>query len=129
MTDSIASPGSPEKIAWLIIRHQGFVNKSCAAGSILATEGQAWRYLDEQLREVPWNDYLEAVKGDPCPPYTIEFTVGSLSADLTLQVKVTTLYDMGICEESRGGNETVWTLQHLDGEWRVVDVDYLMMWD
>lgn len=122
-------PVSPEDVALLIIRHEGFVNKSCAEGSILATEGHAWRYQADRLMEVPWSDYLDAVNGDPCPPYTIEFTVGPVSADRTLQFSVATLYDMGICEESRGGNETAWTLQYLDGEWRVAAVDYLMMWD
>lgn len=129
MTESIPVPVSPEQIALLIIRREGFVNKSGADGSILATNGHAWRYSTDQLAEVPWSDYLDAVNGEFCPPYTIEFTVGSVSADRTLQVSVVTLYDIGICEESRGGNETVWTLRHLDGEWQVVAVDYIMMWD
>lgn len=123
---------SLEETALLIIRQPGFVNKTGADGSILASAGNAWRYVDDLLVEVPWSAYeiaLSSVDHNDWPPYTISFTISHQSADETVTVNVTTDYDRGMCEGSRGGNESEWTLRKQDGAWLVLDVAYLISWD
>lgn len=124
-------PLSREEAALVIIRAEGFVNSSHAAGSILASDGTAWRYNGDGLTEVPWSEYERALADDPAdwPPYTITFTVSPSSTAGTVHVDVSTIYDMGLMEGSRGGNDTSFTMRQVDGRWRVIDVEYTMFDD
>ena len=121
---------SLEKLALLIMR-RGDVNPIYSAGSILASDNRAWRYQNDELIEVAWSDYERALNSDDrddWPPYTISFTITSLSDDEAV-VSVATDYDQGICEESRGGCESTWRLKYEDGGWRIQDIEYKMSWD
>lgn len=127
----VSLPLSPKEAALLIVSTEGFVNSGHVAGSILASDGTAWRYNDDGLTDVPWSEYERALGDDPAgwPPYTITFTVSPPAADGTVRVAVSTIYDMGLVEGSRGGNETSFTLRREDGRWRVIDVEYTLFDD
>ncbi|RJP82275.1 MAG: hypothetical protein C4522_03555 [Desulfobacteraceae bacterium] len=125
-------PVSLTEIALLIIRKDGFVNASRIAGSMIASAGKAWRYQDDQLMEVPWEDYEKSCNSDnrkDWPPYTIGFTISHLPDNQTVRVDVTTDYDMGVSGNSRGGNESTWILQYQDNGWKIRDIEYQMSWD
>ena len=125
-------PVSLTEIALLIIRKDGFVNASRIAGSMIASAGKAWRYQDDQLIEVPWVDYEMSRNSDnpkDWAPYTIGFTISHFTDDQTIRVNVTTYYDIGMSEDSRGGNESTWMLKYQDNGWKILDIEYQMSWD
>lgn len=122
-----------EELALLIIRNRRFVNTGYTSGSILASDGKAWRYLDDRLVEVPWSDYECAVNsGDrkEWPPYTITLENLQVSEDgQSVWLDVTTVYDMGMVESSRGGNESRVLVKYGDGGWHIAEIEALMDWD
>lgn len=125
-------PPTAIELAHCIMHRQGFMNTQHATGALLASEGQVWRYEDDQLSEVPWCEYERALNSAhraDWPPYTIGFSISSQPDSHTILLSVVTDYDQGICEESRGGNETVWSLCYQDGVWQVGAIDYLLTWD
>jgi hypothetical protein len=131
-TNQTPMPPTAVELALCIMRKHGFVNTQYAAGTLLASGCQAWRYQEDQLTEVPWCEYekaLNSAQRADWPPYTISFSVSSQPDSYTILLSVVTDYDQGICEESRGGNETAWSLCYQDGVWQVSAIDYLFTWD
>lgn len=121
-----------QELALLILREGGFLHPDAREGAIIASGGQAWRYRDGQLHEVPWHAYETALNSsdrNDWPPYTIDFSIVPGTGCQSLELSVSTLYDRGICEESRGGNETRWTLQYAGNRWQTVTLEHLMSWD
>ncbi len=129
---AVSRPTEEEEIALLIIREEGFVNTSRTSGSILASDKRAWRYQDGHLTETAWSDYESALNSNDrndWPPYTIKFSISAPLADQTIQVDVSTYYDMGITENSRGGNDSVWNMKYQAGQWQVLDMEITESWD
>jgi hypothetical protein len=123
---------SIESLAILIIREDGFIDTNRTEGSILATEGHYWRYKNNLLVEIKKSDYDLAINSNDrkdWPPYTITFIYIHQYADQPDRIYVTTYYDMGISENSRGGNESIWTISSTEGEWRVINIAYTKHWD
>lgn len=131
-TNRAPTPPTAIELALCILRKQGFINTQHATGTLLASEGRAWRYQEDQLIEVSWCQYEKALNSTnraDWPPYTISFNISSLPDSHTITLSVVTDYNQGICEESRGGNETAWYLCYQDGAWQVRTIDYLLTWD
>lgn len=129
---SPTAPGDLKELALLILMRDGFLPADGREGAIIACSGQAWRYQGGHLDEVPWQVYQTALTSsdrDNWPPYTIDFTVAALPACQLLELNVTTVYNQGICEQSRGGNESHWTVQRVEGSWQTARLTYLMSWD
>lgn len=131
-TNQTPAPPTAAELALCIMRRQGFITTQHATGALLASEGRVWRYEEEQLTEVPWREYEKALNSPhhaDWPPYTIGFSISSRPDSHTILLSVETYYDQGICEASRGGNETAWSLCYQDNVWQVCALDYLLTWD
>jgi len=121
-----------EDAALIIMREDsGLINLSRASGSIIASGEHAWRYQDDQLIEVEWGEYENALNSSDrkdWPPYTVTFSVSPLD-DKSIQVDVSILYDRGITEDSRGGNSSIWKLKYQEGQWQVIGIVEGSFWD
>ena len=120
------------ELALLILGQDHFLHPDGRDGSIIASGGQTWRYRDGKLHEVAWHEYEAALSSSDrsdWPPYTIDFTIAPETDCALLKLTVTTVYDQGICAESRGGNETRWIVQYVDDQWQTDRLDYVMSWD
>ena len=114
------------EVALLVVRHDGLISPGRRAGSLLACGEIAWRYEGETLTEVPWADYERCV-GSPdrsdWPPNAVRLSLQPGPDPQTLIAHIDITYDIGISEDTRGGESAICTLRHDGNAWQIAGVD------
>lgn len=120
------------EVAQLLIGHSGLINQNRLSGSILASNGKAWRHDEGKFTEVPLHEYERAIASinlNEWPPYVVYFELAQASAPRALTVHVQITYDCGLVEGSRGGTEAEVTLIDDGHCWQIGRVDDTMFSD
>lgn len=83
---------------------------------------RVWTYKDAKLLPGTNEDFGKAIGKDrkQWPSYLFTISIVLLKADAA-DIKVSTIFNMGLSARSRGGNQALWKLVRLDGRWLVID--------